>query len=48
MHITLLLYGIERWERVHRITGDEDIVTEYLPSYFENKLVQTQTQGNIL
>ena len=40
MHITWLLYEIERWERVHSITGDEDIVTEYLPSNFENKLVK--------
>ncbi len=32
MHITWVLEGIERWERVHRITCDENIVTEYLLS----------------
>ena len=28
MRITLLLHGIERWERVQRITGVDDIVNE--------------------
>jgi hypothetical protein len=37
MYITLLLYGIERWERVHSITGDEEIVNEQLPPMQPNR-----------